>query len=390
MNSSWKKVCGLVCVVLLVGTLGFAIDISTAVTGVGVTDNFSLYLLPTNVSYRFGLPFKQLIKDQPTSLALYMNTGYEDREIKQNPVTGTPWWVAPLGIKNEYGTVFSSFELNLGQGLGHSEYTDGSLFWVDAGLYGRAEQAIERLALFNGEEDYHYTNKTTLDQDIFQTRNTLSGTPDLSGGHYILSLGLFTSFSIDRSIDSNTTYDGFNFFSRAKWSPKWLFNDMMDGKSDYYQLVLSLNLGKTLYQLKAESGKNLFSVVLSDYSRYRFLDGKYVPKYAENGGIFNSDARNLNNFISTSMHVTFYGPEFLTGDCYPYLFLFAEMGYGWGSVNNTNRDYWDSEFVISYGFHLHLRMFRIFHVYFEMGYNALPALGDDPYWDKNYGFFISL
>lgn len=398
----------LACILSLVCACLPAITLNDMVLGVTMHPDFAQSLFPVAIEAKFTMPGLEVIPGNGTSLSFIMNAGYTPRRLLQDPRTGDYLkWNADGtttlsdGTKftqdqAQYSALFSAWSLAYAQGFAYSPVTKGDLITARISFDGRWEQAMERLEA-SRHDSWASDNLLTFvgptgTRPIFS--GDLIGTPDLQGNRYMLSTSLNLSLTFNLMNETNTAVDGLEVSLSGLWAPWWLFNDfnIFGGKTDYWKLSASLSAGYTLYQLQQKNGWNWFSVVLTDDFSYRYLDGRKVPKFAETGGIWKVSAQNLTHTLTNSTKLYLYGPQFIAEDCYPYLYAFLELGYTGGYLNNTNHQFSYQNFMGSAGVHVHLRMFGIFHFFYETGYVFGPERNEvaTAVWPGTVGFYISL
>ncbi len=385
-----------------------SIYLTNEVINVGMYSSFAQGMFPTNVEVKYALPGLSLIPGNSTGLSFSLNAGYTGRTLTQDPQTGKYlYWHIPSEISDILGTdypvkvssysvLYSSWSMKFSQGLGYSPVTKGDLVTLWASYDGQWEQAMERLLVSQdplADKMFTYIdNQTITTRPIFQ--GNLIGTPDLQGNRYMLSTSLKMGLSLDLKRSTSVTEDGISANLSATFAPWWLLNDldMFGGKSDYWKLSFTLYAGYTFYQLKQPNGWNWFSLVFYDELNYRYLDGPKVPKFAESGGLWGVGPQNLNHNLTNTMRLYLYGPQFIAADCYPYMYLFLDLGYSGGYLNNTNHQTSYDYFMGSVGINFHLRLFGIFHMYYDVGYVFGPERGKDrrDTWPGSFGFYISL
>lgn len=369
-----------------------SIYLTNEVLNVGMYSSFAQGMFPTNVDAEFTLPGLTVIPGNSTGLSFRLDFGYTGRSLTQNPQTGEyiDWnnHEFDKDYPSSYSVLYSAWSLKFSQGLAYSPVTKGDLLTLWVSYDGRWEQAMERLEV---SRDPSAVKMFT--SQVFPA-GPLRGTPDLQGNRYMLSTALRTGFSLNLKKGTTATEDGVSISGSVTFAPWWLLNDfdMFGGKSDYMKLSFSVSAGYTLLQIKRANDWNKFSMVLTDTLDYRYLDGPKVPRFAESGGIWNVGPQNLAHNITNTLRLYLYGPQFIASDCYPYMYFFLDLGYSGGYLNNTDHTKSYDYFMGSAGVHVHLRLFGIFHMYYDLGYIFLPEYGKPPAhtWPGSFGFYISL
>ncbi len=407
-----KRIPAILLILLLSISSCFSIEVFDKVLSVGVYTGFAQGLFPTSIDVEFEMPGLHVFDDRGTRLAFSISAGYAPRELLQDPKTGDylKWEHGKTKLSDGtefdsdqkyYSTIFSTWNLAFSQGFGRSPINNGDLATLSISYAGRWEQATERLESFR-HDSWASDNKLTfvgpLQNGTIATRpifdGPLVGAPDLQGNRYLLSTSINLGLVVNMYTGTETTGDGFKWAVGATWAPWWLANDldMFGGRSDYWKISTSLSAEYTLYQLQQSNGWNWLSFTLYDLFSYRYLDGTSVPRYAETGGIWKVSAQNLQHSLTNSLRLYAYGPQFLTNDCYPYLYTFLDLGYSGGHLNNTDHTMTYHNFMGSTGVHLHLRMFGIFHMYYEVGYVFGPEKNKvaETIWPGEFGFYINL
>ena len=151
------------------------------------------------------------------------------------------------------------------------------------------------------------------------------------------------------------------------------------------RLWLRANAGYTLFEDTDSSGYVRWSLVIDDQMEIRVLSGSDVPKFAEttSNTVWGLTPDNMTFFGRNSLKLHYYGQQFLRGLCVPSAYIFIDLGYTGGYLNNSAKGIKSSFWTGSAGINIDLQMFEILHIYYELGYIFLP--GND---ESKKGFSI--
>lgn len=295
-------------------------------------------LIQVGASYE-GLELRPL---DLTQIQLSVAGGYTQRSVFQHPDTGKPL----SDFIQIYDVVQIRWDLEFLQGLGESPVEGKDLVTVYAGLQGRWEKALDSLLLSGGgipkpsdiKRDRGTSGKidvSSIDKWFSEEMNASSNRenspiyPDFSANGKVTNI-LYAGARLNLMDDRWTTNDGVLAEARIMWSP------------GYFGMWANGVWGKTLYEKKADNGRNVFSVVVLDRVRFSFLDGSGIPVFVQspfslgrNVRGFNSNSYNSNFSAVNSIELRLAGPEFLFNGIFPRLNIFFDAGYGFGNYFNT-------------------------------------------------------
>ena len=297
--------------------------------------------LPTLIQAGASYEGLSLMPQDLTQIQLSVAGGYTQRAVFQHPDTGEPIY----DYIQIYDVVQVRWDLEFLQGLGESSVEGKDLVTVYAGLQGRWEKAVDSLLLNGGgfpkpkdtKRDRGISGRIpvqTIDSwfekmDASSNRENSPIYPDFSADGKVTNV-LYAGARLNLMDDRWTTNDGILAEARLMWSP------------GYFGAWATGVWGKTLYETKAENGRNLFSVVILDRVKVSFLDGSGIPVFVQtpfslgrNVRGFNGNSYNSNFSAVNSLEVRLAGPEFLFNGIFPRLNIFFDAGYGWGNYFNT-------------------------------------------------------
>ena len=390
-------------------TGAYALDQTTEIVDFQMHPDFWAGFLPSYIAYKFGLDnLLQLIPDRQTEISLTLSTGIIPRTISQNPVNGDPLWIwrsntaieVPLNdgtdgsvlldtrdlIEADYDTMSGGWSLKFGQGFGESVERGKDALEAWFSFDGHWERAMDPILQLdrtgypfeNGIFAYDVADKRAVPRYI------LSGTPDLRGDRQMLSMSFNLGFSYNMRYIATARMTGIDLQGTLTWAPGALSNSF-SGNADYLRLWLYATCGYTLIEKLGDDGLINRSMVLEDDAEMRVLAGSLVPKFAETtrGQVWGLTPDNMSFFARNSLRLHYYGQQFMSGLCVPSVYLFVDIGYSGGFVNNTGRTIAGSFWTGSAGLNIDLQMFEVLHVYYELGYIFLP--GNDV---SKHGFSI--
>lgn len=138
--------------------------------------------------------------------------------------------------------------------------------------------------------------------------------------------------------------------------------------ADYWKFWFYTDYSKMLYQAKDEKGLNKWSFGFSNAVEMRVLGGEHVPEYAKTlkSPLWWYQPENMTFLARDTLRLNYYGQQFL-GNCIPYVYLFLDMSYSGGKLNNSIEWNLDSVWEGSMGLHVELQLFGAFHIYYEIG-----------------------
>lgn len=412
-NKNVKKLFLTLLIILLLCLQISALDMTAEIESFRMHPDFWSGFLPSYVSYKYNFNLLRLIENRNTEISLTLSTGVIPRTITQNPANGEPlslWRENPVvQIKNNitgvidsvdtssliqapYDAMTAGWSARFGQGFGDSVEAKKDKFEVWISFDGEWERALNPILQLD-RKGYPFENPI-FDYELENEKvplpyYNLSGTPDLIGDQQILSMSFNLGFDINNLVTQTAKVQGFDLKLKLTWSPK-VFSSFFSGTSSYFKFHAHLQGGIVL----SKDSTN-WSLLLEEAAEMRILTGKYVPMYAQSmeSNVWGLDTENVTFFIRNSLKLHYYGKQFLNDLCVPSAYLFIDLGYGGGFVNNTNSTKKSNAWTGSTGINLDLQLMEVLHVYYELGYIFLDG-GDEAqrgfYAPKNIKFLVKI
>lgn len=392
-----KKTIILLIVCFLIFSQAYSLDVSTKIKNVDMHPDFWAGIFPTDVSYMFLLNGITIIPDRITEIGVQLSTGISAHKISQDPMTGVPYRKNVEGISElddvDYDIMGAAWSLLFSQGFGETKVNKKDLMTFTVSFDGEWERALNPILQLNNRVGYPFDNKVfkdNFDQLLQSDYKPLSGTPDLSGDRQLLAMSFNLAFEYNNFLIETADAKGTNIKSKFTWAPEKLCS-VFQGKADFMKFSLYAEGGYTLFQSKDERGLNKFSFVVTNETELRILTGSRVPKYAQSmiGQIWNFDAPNTTFVLHDCLKLVYYGKQFFGGGFVPKVYLFLDMSYSGGKINNLDSDLIDpidNLWTGSYGLHFELQIFEAVHVYYELGF---VFLADGDTGDYQKGFRVS-
>lgn len=376
----------------------FALDFTTDITEFKMHPDFWAGFLPSYIAYKFNLNLFQFIPQRNTEVSVTLSTGIMPRTITQNPLNGDPLWIwkeqNALGnaagtsalIEAPYDTMAGGWSIRFGQGFGESVEPKKDMVDVWISFDGQWEKALNPILQLNraGHPFDEPVFDDTVVNDVIINANKITGTPDLAGDQEMLSMSFNIGADFNMLNAKTARLHGLNVATKFTWAPAKL-GSFFSGKADYIRLWLRANAGYTLFEDTDSSGYVRWSLVIDDQMEIRVLSGSAVPKFAEttSNTVWGLTPDNMTFFGRNSLKLHYYGQQFLKGLCVPSAYIFIDLGYTGGYLNNSAKGIKSSFWTGSAGINLDLQMFEILHIYYELGYIFLP--GND---ESKKGFSI--
>lgn len=356
-----KKILLIITLVAVLATSLFAGDVKFLFTELDQHVEILAGFLPTLVTIGGSYEGLSLKPGNLTQFQALFGGGYTQRKVYQDPVVGNQL----MGDFFVYDSIQTRWTLRLNQGFGQSWIEGKDLVTAYVGYEGRYEKNVDSFKAGeqrnNGVDDITHPVERTYAIPTFNNwmGGKLSDSPiyaDLRGDKQIIGTTLFTGIKLNGMSDTGTASDGITAELNFKFAHKALNTDNIGFISATFNTVFS----KTLLQIKANNGSNLFSIVAIDRVNVNYtnnLPGSMVPIYAQgpvslgrkvrgyNTYSFNTNFTAVNNF-----DIRLSGPDkmldFLNG-VFVRVNLFFDCGYHSGK--NFNSEIKDKHFLASTG-----------------------------------------
>ncbi|MBP5552418.1 MAG: hypothetical protein J6X41_03460, partial [Spirochaetales bacterium] len=338
-------------------------------TGITTHPEFWLGMFPSSVRCFMGINGLELIPGRITEAGMEIATGTIARTISQDPVTGAiinDSSSSELKNNRYYDVTYAAWKIGLAQGLGWSDASDYDLLTLRFTIDGQWEVALDPLMQIT-RTGYPFRNIPAYSTAV--AGQVLSGTPDLSGNRQLLS----TSFDLYGKISDQFfkvgILDGLSMEFKVVWAPSFMtFSKGYGGFADYWKVWTYTEYSKMIHTKTMADGTNKWSLGISDSFEMRILGGKQVPEYAKTlkSPTWWYEPENMTFLAKNTLRLNYYGQQFF-GNCIPYIYLFLDMNYSGGKLNNSVAEYVASVWEGSVGLHIELQMFGTLHIYYEIG-----------------------
>ena len=347
----------------------FSLSFTTRLTGITTHPEFWLGMFPSSVRCFMGVNGLELIPGRVTEAGMEIATGTIARTISQDPVTGA---IINDGssdaLKNNryYDVTYAAWKIGLAQGLGWSDTSDYDLLSLRFTLDGQWEVALDPLMQMT-RTGYPFRNIDAYSSAVMG--EALKGTPDLSGNRQLLSTSFDLYGKISDQLFKVGILDGLSVEFKLVWAPSFMtFSKNYGGYADYWKIWTYAEYAKMIHQKTQADGSNKWSLGISDSFEMRILGGKQVPEYAKTlkSPTWWYEPENMTFLAKNTLRLNYYGQQFF-GNCIPYIYLFLDMNYSGGKLNNSAEEYIASVWEGSVGLHIELQMFGTLHIYYEIG-----------------------
>ncbi len=368
MKRSALRSLAIILLLFIVPSCLFAITFDTKLTGITTHPDFWLGLFPSSFRCFIGVEGLELVSDRVTEAGLELATGTIARTLSQNPVTGAILddSESTINSNKNYDVTYASWKIGIAQGLGWSDQTDFDLLTLRFTLDGQWEVALDPLMQIS-RTGYPFKNIAAFSGAT--EGEVLAGTPDLSGNRQLLSMGFDLYGKLSDQLLSVGILDGLSAEFKFVWAPSFMtLSKSYGGFADYWKIWGYAEYAKMIHQKTLPDGKNKWSLGIANAFEVRILGGKYVPEYARTlkSNIWWYEPENMTFLAKDTLKINYYGEQFF-GNCVPYIYLFLDMNYSGGKLNNCVEDYIASAFECSTGIHIELQMFSALHIYYEIG-----------------------
>ena len=368
MRRGALKTLTILLILLVAPSCLFAITFDTKLTGITTHPDFWFGLFPSSFRCFIGVEGIELVSDRVTEAGLELATGTIARTLSQNPVTGAILDGSDSTFTNNkyYDVTYASWKVGLAQGLGWSDQADFDLLTLRLTLDGQWEVALDPLMQIS-RTGYPFKNIAAFTGA--SGGEVLPGTPDLSGNRQLISMSFDLYGKLSDQLLSVGILDGLSAEFKFVWAPSFLtLSKKYGGFADYWKVWAYAEYAKMIHQKTLPDGKNKWSLGVTNSFEIRVLGGKYVPEYARTlkSNIWWYEPENMTFLAKDTLKLNYYGEQFF-GNCVPYVYLFLDMNYSGGKLNNCVEDYIASAWEGSFGIHIELQMFGSLHIYYEIG-----------------------
>lgn len=381
---------------------GYSVSLNTGIDNVsGGEYTFGFGLFPLGTTFSFNKSFKLIPEYRhnayfATSISFsFRNSSFSGYDF----FTGTPQWsLRKIDQESSFysGTYFNPYAtLNayVQQPFGTNPMTgNGSLVIVRAGLNTRYAMALERLGLARGDTGLVFSdlNGTTLTpKPYFNTSNTTY--PWLQGDRNTLNNYMYlSSYWYFYESTGPSVWEGAYMDFSIEYGPYWFANTVSPSgykTSNYFRFSFYAKEALSLYESRQANGYNWVNINLGHENSFSYTGGDIVPANKIPGD-------RLRGFLSDRISLRFTGPQFIAGDCYPYIEAAITNSLYFGHVvNEPSQETKAIEMQSNISLVFHLRLFGFLHMEYTCGYNFIRGIHSNyPGWYQGaqLSFYVSL
>ena len=299
-------------------------------------------------------------------------------------VTGEPNWIRKYHeiagnsnyISGYYFNPWASAFVYLTQGFGINPVSEnGPLVNISIGLNSRFSLALESLDVARGTRDPSFITKDDNGEWIyrspFEPGGRIQAYPWLQDNRQTLSNYLYGFFEL-RLFKTMIleSYEGFYLSGTVEYGPSWLANgiSMNYPTSDFLRLSATMTEYLSLYNKRQKNGWNWLSISLVHTNTLTHTSGSIVPADK-------LPTDRLENAFSDSLYLKFFGPQFISTDCYTEVTIGLYNYCYFGNVVNefpqtTNAMEWTSSLKCR----LYAKLFGFMYFAYEFGYNFMTGI----------------
>ena len=376
------KVLIIILILLNIGMGLSALSFTSRLTGVTTHPDFWAGVFPSSVRSYIGLGGIELLEDNRTEVGAEIATGTLARTITQDPLTGRTLTSGDFLFENSsYDVLYASWKVGIAQDIGWSEQADNDLLTLRLSLDGQWEVAMDPLMQSENRTGHPFSQYDVFEPGGQYNSQILPGTPDLSRNRQLLSLSFDLYGKVNHLLLKTGRMSGISTEFKFVWAPTFLnLSKDEGGVANFWKIWLFAEGGINIYQAVDANGMNLWSVGISDEFEMRIFGGDYIPEYAKTlkSEVWWVEPENMTFMARNILKVNYYGQQFL-GSCIPYTYLFLDMCYSGGKVNNVEGGDFGSVWAGTVGFHIELQLFGTAHIYYELGQVFLYTGENDAY-----------
>ena len=361
-----KKTICIIAALLVIGANLFAIGFGYHIIEAKAEMEFASGIFPIALNYQFNFPMPDFIPGSSTLLTFRLDNGLDFRTLKQNPYDGSFYSEVDPSLDLDYMTVYDEFNLIFEQGVWNNHIIAG------ISLGGRFENAYEAIGFMIDDNDQGLF--WDGDKERFPGASFI-GAPELGGDRSVFQTHLSARLELDFMDDQVVRRDGARLESYFKITGPWM--PLNDGSADYILSRNTLNISKTLFSVRRESGKSWMSFVFDNDTTYRYIIGDKIPQYLQGGDVWDEvTAPATTHVITNRSAITWYGPQ-ITDDTYPAVSLFYSIGLSMGQALNSTSDKDYSELVAVYGIETEIMILDIAKLYWQWGFVTNPVFNEE-------------
>lgn len=382
-----KKLFVIFLIFVLVTTTVFASKVNFVFGDMSQHPDILYGFFPSYLLLGAGYELPKIIDDNTTELRLLIGEGYTqrlmwlDRDSGENNYDNGKWDSLSALRFNSWTNELS---LRFLQGFLKSPVPGKDLLLLTLSLNGRYEKynSASHFAIFD--------IRGNLFSDDYHARVY----PELNGRKKeFLGLEFALSLKLDMMEDTLHTNDGFWARLDYKLGPK-ATNSFLSGYASYSSLTLNAVGAKTVWELK-KGDKSMLSFTIVDRLNFNYTTGDAVPSFIIGPVSLGRKVRGFNTYTYqteftavNNLDFRIVGPGIKTESIAPRVNLFFDVGYGWGTVFNTDRS--ENNFLSSIGIQIEMSFFD----FIDLGYQVSYLLCDRTKYTEegkvttNFTFFL--
>lgn len=407
-GSRLKKLLTTIILVCLLPLLVFAdsFTFGTTIDGVsGGPNGFGFGMFPLGTSYSHAKSFSLLGNNFPaatfnvsTSFSFSLNYIPTEYSYKE----GIPYWsLTPYERANEYSSLFwngsstyfnprGNLYLYLQQGFGTNPVEkSGPLVYLRLAWNTLYSMALDANPIVPGL-DLVFVDENGAPNGPFGPGTNLPGMPWLQDNRIALNnnLALSTYWYLYKNTGTDA-YDGAYAELTLEYGPSWLANTITPKGtiSNYWKAYAYLEEKLTLCSTKQENGMNWATLYIGHSNSYSYVGGDVVPENKIPGD-------RLRHSFSDAIWIHLAGPQFIAGDCYTYIDLGIYNNIYFGNVvNEVSQKTQAIELQSSLRGLFHLRLFGFIRFDYSFGYvfnRGLYASGPGWWQSAEVSFYVTI
>lgn len=329
--------------------------------------DFAFGAVPLSLWGDFGVSGVELIPGMGTRLYMSTKAGILERTLRQDPMTGA---LLDHGSYS-YSVAFSDENFVLEQELIKNPKDGSTLLRGTASARMRWEQAFATLRDIRNE---NYGGIFEPEMGIFPSGGDvfLKGTPELSGDKYFMAASFLLGLDYFNSWNSLYGHNSYGISLDMDLAPSWFFNDLWfidEVYTDAYEIGLGGFWNINFVNAKTESGRQRFSLQLSNSLNSKIVFGSSVPRFMLDRSFMGTFVVTRNFYTSFRSQILFKGPQFLVEGTYPQVYAYFENAINSGNILNAEETHSGSfEFYGGVGVGGNIYFMKFFNFFAELKY----------------------
>ncbi len=355
----------------------FTLGIDTSVLSIDMHPDFWAGIFPSSVTYMVSVTGLEFLPTRKTTLGVKLSTGTEARKFTCDPLSGIRFkdlsdssepYIKYILEHSSYDSMYANWKLGLTQGFFHSPNETEDFITLSLDFIGHWEANINPILQTESRTGFPFNQEIFTPSEELNNK-ILFGTPDLSGNRQLIDMGFSFSGTINGKIHKTANDSGLYLEFETLWMPSaFNISSSTGGRSDFFKFWAYASYDLMLFRKRDDNEKNIFGFGLTTDIEFRYLNGKYIPKYAEQlkATVWYAEPENAQFLLRNTTKFHYYGQQFFKS-WVPRAYLFLDVSYAWGNLNNVavkqNVNIWTG----TAGIHIELQAFDMIHVYYEFG-----------------------